>query len=71
MELGGRLADTNPVSILPYSQNPDFIRGFWGCFFLPFLLSTSCSLCVLAGTPAATLDLRVTSRMEASETDGA
>ena len=44
MELGGRLADTNPVSILPYSQNPDFIRGFWGCFFCPsfFLLPAAC-----------------------------
>lgn len=32
MELAGRLAETNPVSTLPNSQSPDFIRGLW--FFL-------------------------------------
>lgn len=41
---------------------------FW---FLPTPLSTSCCLQVLAGAPAAMLDFRVTSRMEAKETDGA
>jgi hypothetical protein len=48
------------------SQDPDFI---W--VLLLFLLSLSCCPHVLAGAPAAILDLKVTSRMEASEIDGA
>lgn len=36
MELGGRLAHTNPISTLPYSQSPDFIRGLLFFLALPF-----------------------------------
>lgn len=42
---------------------------FEGSF--PILLSASCCLHVLAGAPAVMLDFKVTSRMGASETDGA
>ena len=36
MELEGRLAHTSPISTLPYSQSPDFIRGLLVFLALPF-----------------------------------